>query len=114
MKKNNFIGLILFNSILCIIITWFITGKTITEKDVYQSNLSGAVKETRFVGRGNGYVQIKFKANDIFNRLCVIKINQEDDILENDSINKPMYSNKFDIYRIDKSGLYKKIKTLEN
>jgi len=113
LNKRNFI--IFCVVILSILIVFFII-KHNRAKEMYISELDGKVESFRYVGRGEGYIEIKFEGEDKFNPLCVIYIGSEnkEDLKIGDSIYKAKNSNEYQIYRQDTFGKYVFYKTLKN
>lgn len=112
LNKRNFIICVL---ILSIIIVFFIINHNRT-KEMYTIELHRKVESFRYVGRGEGYVEVKFEGEDNFNSLCIIYVGSEnkDDIKVGDSIYKAENSIEYKIYRQDSSGNYSFYKTLKN
>lgn len=113
LNKRNFI--IFCVLILSIIIVFFII-KHNRSKEVYSTELSGKIESFRYVGRGEGYVEVKFEEEENFNPLCVIYIGSEnkEDLKVGDSIYKAKNSEEYQIYRLDSSGNYNFYKILRN
>lgn len=113
LNKRNFILFCLL--ILSVIIVFFIVKHT-RSKEIYVGELNGKVKSLRYVGRGEGYLQVKFEGEKEFNSLCIIYVGSEnkDDLKVNDSIYKAKNSEDYQIYRQDSSENYNFYKTLKN
>ncbi|KMQ61685.1 hypothetical protein ACM40_04935 [Chryseobacterium sp. BLS98] len=113
LSKRNI--LLFFTLLLAIIIVFFIAKHNQTKK-AYSSELIGKVGSLRYVGRGKGYLQVKFEGEKEFNSLCIIYVGSEnkDDLKVSDSIYKAKNSEDYQIYRQDSSGNYNFFKTLKN
>ncbi|MCY0970756.1 hypothetical protein [Chryseobacterium wangxinyae] len=83
---------------------------------MYVTELNGKVESFRYVGRGEGYVEVKFEREENLNPLCVIYIGSEnkEDLKVGDSIYKAKNSEDYQIYRQDGSENYSFCKTLKN
>lgn len=113
LNKRNFI--IFCVMILSIAIVFFII-KNNRSKEMYTTELNGKVAAIRYVGRGEGYVEVKFEGEEKFNPLCVIYIGSENknDLKAGDSIHKMKESIEYHIYRQDEPGKYVFYKTLKS
>jgi len=113
LSKRN---ILLFFTLLFIIIIVFFIAKHNQVKKMYSSKLNGKVKSLRHIGRGEGYLQVKFEGEKEFNSLCIIYVGSEnkDDLKIGDSIYKAKNSEDYQIYRQDGSGNYNFYKTLKN
>lgn len=113
LNKRNFIIFCIL--ILSIIITFLIIKYNRSE-EMYITELNGKVESLRYVGRGEGYVEVKFEGDDKFNPLCVIYIGSEnkEDLKVGDSIHKAKNSENYQVYRQDNLGNFIFYKTLKN
>ncbi|AZA56576.1 hypothetical protein [Chryseobacterium shandongense] len=113
LSKRN---ILLFFTILFVIIIVFFIAKYNQTKKEYSSELNGKVESLRYIGRGDGYQQVKFEGEKEFNALCIIYVGSEnkDDLKIGDSIYKEKNSEDYQIYRQDSSGNYSFYKTLKN
>lgn len=113
LNKRN---LILFCLIILVIIILFFIIKSKRSRESYATEINGTVQLLRFVGRGEGYVEVKFEGESKFNPLCVIYIGSENqnDLKIGDSIHKSKNSGDYQIYRQDRTGNYSFYKTLKN
>lgn len=113
LNKRNFI--IFCVLMLSIIIVFFII-KYNRSKEMYLTELDGKVESFRYVGRGEGYIEVKFEGEENFNHLCVLYIGSEnkEDLKIGDSIYKAKNSEAYYIYRPDNSGNYNFYKILKN
>ncbi len=113
LTKRNFI--IFCVLILSIIIVFFII-KHNRSKEMYTNELNGKVESFRYVGKGEGYIEIKFEGESNFNPLCIIYVGSEnkEDLKVGDSIYKAKNSDQYQIYRKDKFDNYVFYKTLKS
>lgn len=94
--------------IISAFLLWWSTKSYISNKDSYQNTLIGVIEETKQVSRDA--VLIKFKGTEEFNVLSEIKTKEK--LLKEDSIYKPLFSNKISLYRKDENNDYKLIKII--
>ncbi|UPQ76043.1 hypothetical protein [Chryseobacterium nepalense] len=113
LSKRN---ILLFFILLFVIIIAFFIAKHNQAKKAYSSELNGKVESLRFIGRGEGYLQVKFAGEKEFNSLCIIYVGSEnkDDLKIGDSIHKAKNSEDYHIYRQNSSGNYNFFKILKN
>ncbi|KFF01383.1 hypothetical protein IX39_12490 [Chryseobacterium formosense] len=113
LNKRNLIIFCVF--ILSVVIVFFIIKNNLSRKS-YVTELSGKVESFRYVGKGEGYIEVKFEGEESFNHLCVIYIGGEnkESLKIGDSIYKAKNSEEYEIYRKDSSGNYNFYKTLKN
>ena len=115
MKLNKRNLIILCVLILGTIIVFFII-KHQRLKETYITELSGKIASLRYVGRGEGYIEVKFTGEEKFNSLAVIYLGSEnkEDLKIGDSIYKAKNAEEYQIYRRDSSGNYHFYKRLKN
>lgn len=83
-------------------------------KNADRNEIFGIVEDLRFVGRGEGYIQVKFKNSDGFDNLTILyldSLNQKS-IQVGDSIYKHINSSDYKIFR-KHDNKYKYYKTLK-
>ncbi|WP_027383546.1 hypothetical protein [Epilithonimonas caeni] len=112
LNKKNIILFILFIS--CFVI-YFSYNKYKISKNSYNNKIYGLVDELRNIGRGNGYVQVKFKGCKKFDELCILYLGEnQNDLRVGDSIYKAKNSYDYQVYRKDSFGNFQLYKTLRN
>lgn len=112
LNKKNIILFILF---VFSIVIYFSYNKYIISKNSYKREIYGIVEELRNIGRGNGYVQVKFKGVKKFDELCILYLGEnQNDLKVQDSIYKSKNSYEYQVYRKDSSGGFQFYKTLRN
>ncbi|MCQ9634981.1 hypothetical protein MP477_08460 [Chryseobacterium sp. WG23] len=113
LNKRNFI---IFCILILSIIIAFLIIKYNRSEEMYITELNGRVESLRYVGRGEGYVEVKFEGDDKFNPLCVIYIGSEnkEDLKVGDSIHKVKNSKNYQVYRQDTLGNFNFYKTLKS
>ena len=99
-RKKKFL---IFASIIILLLTLFLTKQFSISFKSYKSEIFGEVKDIRNVGRGDAYVQLKFKNAVKFNELSVLYVGADNqkDIKIGDSIYKSQNSYEYKIYRKD-------------
>jgi hypothetical protein len=113
LNKRNYILFCLL--ILSVIIVFFIVKHT-RSKEIYVGELNGKVESLRYVGRGEGYLEVKFEGEEKFNYLCVIYVGSKnkEDLKIGDSIYKAKNSEEYQVFRPDGFGKYIFYKKLKN
>lgn len=113
LNKRNFIFVCAL--ILSIVIVFFIIKRN-RSKEMYITTLNEKIESFRYVGRGDGYVEVKFEGEKKFNPLYIIYLGAEnkEDLKIGDSISKAKNSEDYQIYRKDRSGNYNFYKTLKS
>jgi hypothetical protein len=109
LNKRNFI-------FVCALILSIFIIKRNRSKEMYINKLNGKIESFRYVGRGEGYVEVKFEEEKKFNPLYIIYLGGEnkEDLKIGDSISKAKNSEDYQIYRKDRSGNYNFYKTLKS
>jgi|GEM_PF-3151963 len=112
LSKRN---ILLFLSLLFVIILAFFVGRHNHVKEAYANALYGKVQSLRPIGRGEGYLQVKFEGEKEFNSLCTLYVGSEnkDDLQVGDSIYKAKNSKDYQIYRQNGKEKYIFYKTLK-
>jgi hypothetical protein len=104
----------LFVYIISIVVTWYLTGSYIRNKDVFEAAICGTVDALRATGRGNYCFQIKFRNTKEFSSLASVCMDNQKDLEKGDSIFKPMHSYNYLVYKKDSLNHYKFHKILIN
>lgn len=96
-----------------VVIIFFMT-KHNRSKEEYTTEFNGKVESLRYIGRGEGYLQVKFEEEKEFNPLCVIYVGSDNKeaLKIGDSIYKAKNSKDYQIYRRNDAGNYVFYKTL--
>ncbi|MGX9987251.1 hypothetical protein [Soonwooa purpurea] len=110
-KRNIFIILI---GVALLLIYFFVKQNTL-QKDSYQSEIKGIVEGKRHIGRGEAYIQLKFKGSDRFDDLSVLYVgtDNQNDVVIGDSIYKPHNSYNYQVFRLNKNDHYEFYKILK-